>query len=59
MNPLQLSEEEVKDLFRVLKPQERGLPETVLVLLNRMEKRLYQTLTIDEMESLFPAAGLR
>lgn len=59
MNPIMLSGKEVAELFRVLKPQERNLPKDLLVLLNRMEKHLYMTMTIDEMEGLFPAAGPR
>jgi hypothetical protein len=59
MNPIELSQKEVAELFRILKPQERNLPTTVLVLLNRMEKHLYGSLTIDEMERLLPAVGPR
>jgi hypothetical protein len=59
VKPIVLSDGEVVELFRVLKPQERNLPTAALVLLNRLEKQLYQTLTIDEVENLLPAAGPR
>jgi len=52
VSPLVLSDDDVVALYRVLKPLEMNLPGPVTMILNRMENRLYKTLTIAEIESL-------
>jgi hypothetical protein len=50
--PLALTEKEVEELFVVLKPGEAQLAAELADLLGRIEKRLYDRLTIEEMEAL-------
>lgn len=47
-----LSEKELLGIYMLLKAQESGLDITMSKLLNRIEKYLYQSLTIEELENL-------
>jgi hypothetical protein len=47
-----LSENEATELFVVLKPREHGLSPDLVQLIRRIEKWLYESLTIEEMERL-------
>ncbi len=47
-----LSDIEENELYVVLKPREAGLAEVLRDLLRRVERSLYQRLTIEEIERL-------
>jgi hypothetical protein len=49
---VQLSEPEEEALYVVLKPREERLSEPLLGLLRRVEKVLFDRLTIEELEGL-------
>ena len=48
----ELSVEEVKELYAFLKVREDQLPRQLLPLLNRLERKLFSELTIEELEAL-------
>jgi hypothetical protein len=52
MSGLSLSESEAVELFVLLKPRERSLDPALVQVLRRLEKSLYEKLTIEEMERL-------
>lgn len=52
MSALSLSDAEVEELYVALKPREAVLPATLVSLLTRLERSLYQRLTIEELERL-------
>ncbi len=52
MNPISLSDREIEDLYVILKPLEETLGAPLEELLERLERALYDRLTIDEMEQL-------
>ena len=52
MNLVTLDLREQEELYVVLKPQETGLPLVLSGLLRKIEKELFQRLTIEEMEKL-------
>jgi len=47
-----LKDREVLGVYLLLKDRERELDETLLKLLDRLERVLYQELTIDEFENI-------
>ena len=47
-----LKDREVLGIYLLLKERERELDETMLKLLDRLERVLYQELTIDEFENI-------
>lgn len=47
-----LSDSEENELYVLLKPRETGLPEPLRDLLRRVERSLYERLTIEEIEGL-------
>lgn len=47
-----LKDREVAGIYLLLKERERELDETMLKLLDRLERVLYQELTIDEFENI-------
>lgn len=47
-----LQEREVLGIYFMLKDRESELDETLLQLLDRLERELYQELTIDEFENI-------
>lgn len=47
-----LSDNEENELYVLLKPKEAGLGEELRELLRRVERSLYQRLTIEEIERL-------
>ena len=47
-----LSDDEENELYVLLKPREDGLSASLRDLLRRVERSLYQRLTIEEMERL-------
>ena len=47
-----LKDREILGVYLLLKDGERELDETMLKLLDRLERTLYQQLTIDEFESI-------
>jgi hypothetical protein len=49
---LELTDVEIEELYVVLKPREESLAEPLAALLVRLEARLYDRLTIDELERL-------
>jgi hypothetical protein len=50
-----LKDREILGIYLLLKDRERELDSTMLKLLDRLERALYQELTIDEFEKLqFP-----
>jgi hypothetical protein len=51
-NAIVLSEKELVGLYVRLKPRENDLDLILLNLLSRMEKILYQTMTIEEIETI-------
>ncbi len=57
MSGLPLSDKEVEELYAVLKPMEAVLPASLLPLLVRLERSLYQRLTIEELERLSRPSG--
>ena len=52
MSGLALSESEATELYVLLKPREGSLDPALVQLLRRLEKSLYERLTIEEMERL-------
>ena len=52
MNGVQLTDEEECELYVILKPREETLPVPLAALLDRLEKALYERLTVEEMEGL-------
>ncbi|MGA2614975.1 MAG: hypothetical protein ABSG38_16180 [Spirochaetia bacterium] len=52
MSATLLSDKEESELFVLLKPREAKLPEPLKDLLRRIERSLYQRLTIEEIEGL-------
>lgn len=52
MTPLALTEEEIEELYVLLKPREEMLTEPIAGLLARLERTLYDRLTIDELERM-------
>jgi len=52
MSGLALSDSEETELYILLKPQEGRLDPALVQLLRRLEKSLYEKLTIEEMERL-------
>jgi len=52
VSAIDLSEGEAAELYVLLKPREGDLAAPLAELLHRIEKLLYQKLTIDEMERL-------
>jgi len=52
MSGISLSDREEDELFVVLKPREIELAEPLADLLRRIERSLYQRLTIEEIERL-------
>ncbi len=57
MSGLSLSDAEVEELFAVLKPMEERLSAPVLSLLSRLERSLYQRLTVEQLERLSRRSG--
>ena len=51
-NAIVLSDKELVGLYVRLKPRENELDLILLNLLSRMEKILYQTMTIEEIETI-------
>ena len=51
-NAIVLSDKELVGLYIWLKPRENDLDLILLNLLSRMEKFLYQTMTIEEIETI-------
>jgi hypothetical protein len=49
---LSISPEEAEELYSVLKPLEERLPPRLLVVLTRVERSLYERLTVQEIEGL-------
>ena len=49
---VQLTDQEERELYVLLKPREERLPEPLMALLDRLEKALYGRLTVEEMEGL-------
>jgi hypothetical protein len=47
-----LTEKEVEELYVVLKPRETDLEEPLQGLLKRIEKSLFERMTIEEIETL-------
>ena len=52
MNPVALDPREQEELYVVLKPLENELPRVLGGLLRRIERELFQRMTIEEMERL-------
>jgi hypothetical protein len=52
-----LSHEEIKILFKRLKPLEPALDAGERDILGRMEESLYDCLSVDEVEKLLPAGA--
>ena len=52
MNQVILDPQEQEELYVVLKPRESALPHVLSSLLRKIEKELFQRLTIEEMEKL-------
>ncbi len=52
MGGIFLSDSEENELYVMLKPRESDLPEPLKVLLRRVEKSLYQRMTIEDIEGL-------
>ncbi len=57
MSGLSLSDKEVEELYAALKPREAELPASLVPLLGRLERSLYQRLTIGELERLSRPPG--
>ncbi len=49
---LSLSDKEVEELYVELKPREGALAAPLIPLLTRLERSLYQRLTLEELERL-------
>jgi hypothetical protein len=47
-----LTDAEIEELYVLLKPREETLPEPLAALLARLERTLYDRLTIDEIERM-------
>ena len=47
-----LTDEEIEELYVLLKPREETLAEPLAVLLARLERSLYDRLTIEELERM-------
>jgi len=47
-----LTEAEIEELYVLLKPREDTLPEALAGLLARLERSLYDRLTIEELERI-------
>jgi hypothetical protein len=52
MSGICLSDGEVEELYIALKPREAALPDPLISLLTRLERSLYQRLTVEELERL-------
>jgi len=52
MGGILLSDNEENELYVMLKPREADLPEPLKVLLRRVERSLYQRMTIEDIEGL-------
>jgi hypothetical protein len=52
VNPITLSDREIEDLYVILKPREETLGAALEELLARLERALYDRLTIEELEQL-------
>ena len=52
MTPLALTDGEIEELYVLLKPREERLTEPLAGLLTRLERTLYDRLTIDELERM-------
>ena len=52
MNLVTIDPREQEELYVVLKPRETALPHVLSGLLRKIEKELFQRLTIEEMEKL-------
>lgn len=52
MSDIPLTDTEIEDLYVVLKPLEDHLPESLASLLARLERSLYDRLTIEELERI-------
>jgi hypothetical protein len=52
VNLVTLDPQEQEELYVVLKPQETALPLVLSGLLRKIEKELFQRLTIEEVEKL-------
>ena len=52
MREMALTEKEAEELYVLLKPRETRLEEPLQGLLSRIEKSLFERLTIGEIESL-------
>ena len=52
MTTIGLTDREIEELYVLLKPREEALPEPLQDLLARIERTLYDRLTIDELERL-------
>lgn len=52
MTGLTLTEEEIEGLYVLLKPREERLSEPLAGLLARIERTLYDRLTIEELERM-------
>lgn len=52
MGGILLSDTEENELYVMLKPREAELPEPLKVLLRRVEKSLYERMTVEDIEGL-------
>ncbi len=52
MSGILLSDAEENELYVLLKPREAGLPRPLADLLRRVERSLYQRLTVEEIERM-------
>jgi hypothetical protein len=52
VTPPALSDVEIEELYVLLKPREESLTEPLAGLLARLERTLYDRLTIDELERM-------
>ena len=49
---LEINQEELLSLYRLLKKQEREIEDCLVGLLTKIERILYKTLSIEELEGL-------
>ena len=56
---IELSQEEAVCLFRLMKGQETELDECLVPLLTRIERMLYKTMSIEELERLTDDQNLK